>query len=98
MMAIRIFFAKVLLVLLFFGALYSTVSSVSNITLFDVVDSFAAEEEEVEHRSNNDDLQERKTIVGEKQLLATFNKATYVSTENIASPKTLEEAVDVSRY
>src|SRR5699024_3926984 len=98
MMSIRIFFAKVLLALLFFGALYSTVSSVSNITLFDVVDSFAAEEEEVEHRSNNDDLQERKTLVREKQLLTKVNKATYVSTEKIAAPKTLEEAVDVARY
>lgn len=97
-MSIRIWLSKIMLACLFIGALYTTASSITNITFFDVVDSFAAEYTEEEHHSYDSQLQERITILEEKQLLMKKSQATYVSSEEITAPETLEEAIDFSQY
>lgn len=98
MMSIRMFLTKIMLACLFLGALYTTASSITNITIFDVVDSFAAENGSEEHRIYYHHVQERKTIVEEKQLFMKRNRATYVSSEEIAAPETLEQAIDFTQY
>lgn len=97
-MSIRIFLSKVMLACLFLGALYTTASSITNMTLFDVVDSFAAENGLVEQQPYHNKLQERLTILEEKQLLMKRNEATYVSSAEITAPETLEQAIDFSQY
>lgn len=83
--------------LLFVGALYTTATAITNVTLFDVVESFA-KEQEVESKGYKDHLVERKTSLREKQWLMKKNNKTYVSSEEIAAPQTLEEAIDLERY
>lgn len=97
-MSIRLFLSKLILGCLFLGAFYTTASSIMNITLFDVVDSFAAESAPGEHQLYQNELQERKTIIEEKQLLMKRSRATYVSSAEISAPETLEEAIDFSQY
>lgn len=95
-MSIRSFFTKIVLMLLFIFALYTTLSSISNITMFDVMESLA--DSKVEQHSSSYELQERNVLLREKQLLRKFNRTTYVSSNEIEGPKTLEEAIDFTQY
>lgn len=87
---------KIVLMILFFSALYTTVSSISNITFFEVIESFAHERDD--NYVDPFEFQERKMLLKEKQPFHKLNRATYVSTEEIKPPKTLEEAIDFSKY
>lgn len=54
--------------------------------------------EELGAVASKDKLPERKTSLREKQLLQSQGKATYVSSEEIETPETLEEAIGLERY
>lgn len=95
-MSIRSMFSKVILMLLFIYALYTTLSSISNITMFDVMESLADSQENEYPRSY--ELGERNIALKERYLLHKLNKTTYISSSEIEGPKTLEEAIDFSKY
>lgn len=64
--------------------------------MFDVMESLA--DSKVEQHSSSYELQERNVLLREKQLLRKFNRTTYVSSNEIEGPKTLEEAIDFTQY
>lgn len=88
---------RTILVLLFVGAVYTTVSSISNVNIFDVKESFALEIME-ESFINTDNGKERQFYLPEKKLNNLLEKKEYISSEEIAEPKTLEEAIDFDQY
>jgi 3D (Asp-Asp-Asp) domain-containing protein len=95
-MSIRTFITKIVLMLLFITALYITLSSISNITMFDVMESLAESKNETNEKYN--ELHERNVALKERELLRKFSKTTYVSSNEIDGPTNIEEAIDFSQY
>lgn len=83
--------------LLFLGAVYTTLSSISNVTIFDIKESLA---DEVTHVTveNANEAKERHFYLPEKNLNKLLEKKEYISSEDIDGPKTLEEAIDFTQY
>lgn len=96
-MSIRLFITKLMLMLLFVSALYVTVTSITNLTLFDVVDSLAAEYKTTDQAYHLHKY-EREILLEKKQLTMKRPDMTYVSSEAIKAPETLEDAIDFERY
>lgn len=94
-MSIRTLISKIGLFILFIGALYISVASITNLTLVDVVNSFSVEES-IESSEYN--VAEKEVSLQEKQLSTKQHDTTYISTEEITAPQTLEEAIDFDRY
>ncbi|MEI3605473.1 3D domain-containing protein [Pseudogracilibacillus sp. SE30717A] len=88
---------RAILLLLFIGAVYTTISSISNVTIFDVKESFALEITE-ESIDNTDNVKERQFHLPKKHLNQLMERKEYISSEEIAEPKTLEEAIDFGQY
>lgn len=96
-MFIRIILSKIVLTILFITAVYSTVSTITNVTFFDVKDSLTAETTAIVKEVPV--AQERQSRLVEKQLQRLLERKTYVSSaEQITAPKTLEEAIDFKQY
>lgn len=94
-MSIFSFLKKVVFMLLFIYALYATLSAITNLTMFDVMESFAVSEDAV-YETN--EFKERNLKLKAKHLLNKLTKTTYISSNEIEGPKTLEEAIDFSKY
>lgn len=90
--------SKLFLSFLFISASYTTASTISNVTLLDLVDSVAANKETVEYYAEENEVTERKVALKKKALQTNEPKQLYVSSENISAPETLEEAIDFSNY
>ena len=94
MMSISTFMRKIIFGTLFFLAMYVTISSIMNITFADVVHGFYAKEEMYTHINHT----EREITLQKRTLKARTTPATYVSSNQIEIPRTLEETIDFSKY
>lgn len=88
---------KTIMLLLFIGAIYTTVSSITNITILDVKESLASEVTGIEVETT-DDMKERQFYLPEKNLNKLIERKEYISSEEIDGPETLEEAIDFNQY
>lgn len=96
---------KVVLSLLIIGAIYTTLSSITNLTIFDLQKSFAAERS-YEHEENDTDtfqeiretLKEKEMYLPEKKFNKLLERKQYISSDQIEGPKTLEEAINLEQY
>ncbi|HLS22419.1 MAG TPA: 3D domain-containing protein [Pseudogracilibacillus sp.] len=93
-MSISTFMRKIIFGTLFFLAMYVTISSIMNITFADVVHGFHAKEEMYTHINHT----EREITLQKRTLKARTTPATYVSSNQIEIPRTLEETIDFSKY
>lgn len=99
------FLIKVVLSLLIIGAIYTTLSSITNMTIFDLQKSFAAERS-YEHEENDTDtfqeiretLKEKEMYLPEKKFNKLLERKQYISSDQIEGPKTLEEAINLEQY
>ena len=99
------FLLKVVLSLLIIGAIYTTLSSITNLTIFDLQKSFAAERS-YEHEENDTDtfqeiretLKEKEMYLPEKKFNKLLERKQYISSDQIEGPKTLEEAINLEQY
>ena len=85
------------MLLLFIGAIHTTVSSITNITILDVKESLASEVTGIEVETT-DDMKERQFYLPEKNLNKLIERKEYISSEEIDGPETLEEAIDFNQY
>lgn len=87
------------LFILFIGAMYTTLSSITNMTFVDVKNSLVVAAELEEERLNEvSSLEERKTYLSKKTLNNKLETKQYISSEQIEGPKTLEEAINLEQY
>ncbi len=97
-MSIKNIMYKIIMLLLFIGAVYTTVSSLTNITIFDVRESLATTEVTDIKTETADDMKERQYYLSEKNLNKLIERKEYISSEEIDGPETLEEAIDFNQY
>lgn len=91
------FFRRTGMLLLFLGAFYTTLTSISNVTLQDV--HAWAEQEAANKPTMAEDALTNKRITLEKKTLNYKNESQrYISSEQIEGPKTLEEYVNLEQY
>lgn len=93
------FLLKVVLSLLVIVAIYTTFSSITNLTILDLQKSFAAEimlEDELKEEKGF--IQKRQSHLPEKKLNKLLERKQYISSEEIEGPKTLEEAINLGQY
>lgn len=93
------FLLKVVLSLLVIVAIYTTFSSITNLTILDLQKSFAAEimlEDEL--KEEKEFIQKRQSRLPEKKLNKLLERKQYISSEEIEGPKTLEEAINFGQY
>lgn len=93
------FLLKVVLSLLVIVAIYTTFSSITNLTILDLQKSFAAEimlEDELKEEKGF--IQKRQSRLPEKKLNKLLERKQYISSEEIEGPKTLEEAINFGQY
>lgn len=83
------------MVILFIGALYTTLSSISNVTIMDIN---AAARQEADDAFGTEDAADRQTVLKEKELNNRIEQKKYISSEQINGPKTLEEAIELEHY
>ncbi len=83
---------------LFLGAFYTTVSSVSNVSAVDIKIDFYEGTSGGETTTNLSDQPTRDIALWKKSL--NHQKATtrYISSEQVEEPKSLEEAIDFEQY
>ncbi|MGM8365174.1 3D domain-containing protein [Virgibacillus sp. W0181] len=91
------FIRRFTMTLLFFGAFYVTVSSVSNINFTDI-HQWAQAESKLASAEIDNQGQYRSVQLEEKKLNHRMETKQYISSEQIEGPKTLEEAVNFEQY
>lgn len=97
-MKIKNFIRRTGMILLFAGAFYVTVTTISNVTLADMQVVGDAEIKSASHSSASASGQ-RQTALQEKGLNKVNEKKRYISSsDEIEGPQTLEEAVDFEQY
>ncbi|MDC3418305.1 3D domain-containing protein [Aquibacillus sp. 3ASR75-54] len=82
--------------LLFLGALYTTVTSVSNVSAVDVKNSYFGKESQLVFSNNDLPLKQVKSF--KKALYPEEAKATYIASRKVDKPETIEEVVDFEQY
>src|SRR5690625_1698302 len=95
-MLIQKLISKTIILLLFLGAVYTTISSISNVTILDVAHSMASAVTYDSGTTNEN--KERQFYLPDKNLNKLLEQKEYISSEQIDGPETLEEAVDFSQY
>src|SRR5690625_3426883 len=83
---------------IFIGAIYTTLSTISNVTIFDVAHSMASSEVTYDYGQTSANAKERQFYLPEKKLNKLLEQKEYISSEEIEGPETLEEAIDFSQY
>jgi len=96
-MSIQKLLSKTIVAFLLLGAVYTTISSLSNITIFDVKESFASEVTDRKAEMTNE-TNKRQFYLPEKKINKLIEKKEYISSEQIEEPKTIEEAIDFNQY
>lgn len=92
------FLRRSVMVLLFFGAIYATLSSISNVTLKDV-HVWAAEQSVRGVTSiESNPLMKRDIALKEKKLNVEKEQERYISSEQIEGPKSIAEAMNIEQY
>src|SRR5690625_2358033 len=95
-MLIQKLISKTIILLLFLGAVYTTISSISNVTILDVAHSMASAVTYDSGTTNEN--KERQFYLPDKNLNKLLEQKEYISSEQIDGPETLEEAIDFSQY
>jgi len=90
------FFRRTGMVILFLGAFYATVTSISNVTLADIKASSQEKQHNLETSGHL--LEGRETALKEKVLNHNQEEKQYISSEQIDGPETLEEVVNMEQY
>jgi 3D (Asp-Asp-Asp) domain-containing protein len=93
-------FRGILMGILCLGALFTTYSSISNVSATDlgnwlIQGEAASKTEEFLKTNGHDNI---KTVIQPKDLNEIIPSKRYVSSQEISSPETLEEAIDFSQY
>src|SRR5699024_12100079 len=83
-------FKRTVMVILFLGAFYTTVTSISNVTLADI--KAASQEKQHNLETSGHLLEGRETALKEKVLNYNQEEKQYISSEQIDKHETLEEA------
>ncbi|MFZ3576786.1 3D domain-containing protein [Virgibacillus sp. DJP39] len=96
-MKTKAFIRRSLMVLLFFGAIYGTLSSISNVTIKDV-HVWAEQESNKASSFNGSSLKLRDIALEEKKLNFEKEQKRYISSEQIEGPKTIAEAMNLEQY
>lgn len=89
-------FRRTGMVILFLGAFYTTVTTISNVTLADI--KAASQEKQHDATTSVNLLDGRETALKEKELNNEQEEKQYISSEQIDGPDTLEEAVNMEQY
>lgn len=94
------FFRRTGMLLLFLGSFYTTISSISNVTLADVKQAWVEQEAPIAEESvrQASSLATNHTTLKKKTLNNINESKKYISSEQIDGPKTLEEAINVEQY
>ncbi|ASK62870.1 hypothetical protein CFK37_12285 [Virgibacillus phasianinus] len=91
------FLRRSAMVLLFFTAIYATLSSISNMTFKDL--HVWAEQKSQEISSHEfHSFKQREIALKEKTLNVEKEQKRYISSEQIEGPKTIEEALNLKQY
>jgi len=90
------FFRRTGMVILFLGAFYTTVTSISNVTLADI--KATSQEKQHNLETSGHLLEGRETALKEKVLNHNQEEKQYISSEQIDGTETLEEAVNMEQY
>ncbi|RYG74545.1 hypothetical protein EU245_02560 [Lentibacillus lipolyticus] len=85
------------MILLFLGAFFTTLSSISNITVPDVK-AWVAEEYEASSASTDYRAGFSRVGLEKKELNVMKKQQRYISSEQIEGPKTLEEYINLKQY
>ncbi|MFD2045168.1 3D domain-containing protein [Ornithinibacillus salinisoli] len=90
---------RISMTILFLAAFLTTLSSISNVTFADVQvmlesDSLGDSVSTIDYKQ----VEHRNVALEEKSLKQLKEKKTYISSEEIEGPKTLEEAVNYEQY
>lgn len=96
-MSIQKILYKTVVALLFVGAAYTTVSTISNVNLFDITESLATDVN-VHKIVHSNDMSERQTQLREKEPNTLLGRKKYISSEQLNEQRTLEEAIDFNQY
>jgi 3D (Asp-Asp-Asp) domain-containing protein len=96
-------FRGILMGLLVLGAVLTTYSSISNITLKDLYQWFHHGEATSVSSSSMDDIKLKlhhrsKTQMQKKKLKSISTGKTYLSSQKVIKPKSIEETIDFSKY
>lgn len=84
------------LTFLLFWAMYSTWSTISNVTFLDLKESLGSQT--TIKQNTSDKMQENRADVNEKKLEKLVERKKYISSEQIDGPKSLEETIDLEKY
>ncbi|MDY0405249.1 3D domain-containing protein [Virgibacillus sp. 179-BFC.A HS] len=95
-MKMRSFMKRVGMCLLFIGALYTTVTTISNVSLEDI--RAYAEQQHTNALGYANAHETREIALKKKSLNHADANTMYISSEQIKGPKTLEEAVQIKKY
>ncbi|MEN1969790.1 3D domain-containing protein [Lentibacillus sp. N15] len=83
--------------LLFLGAFYTTLTSISNVTLTDVK-AWVVQQEPASGSMSNGELGQNQVTLQEKSLNHENESKRYISSEEIEGPKTIEEVMNMEQY
>lgn len=83
--------------LLFLGAFFVTVSSITNISISDV-QAWAIQNEATSAVKSHDKARHRDVTLKDKQLNTKKQQERYISSDHIEGPETLEEYVNTEQY
>src|SRR5690625_4572917 len=85
-----------LLTFLFLGAVYSTWSSISNLTFSDLKESLGSQGSQVANidYKSTEEVNNNETDVDEVKLNKLAEDEKYISSEQIEGPKTLDETIN----
>jgi len=89
-----------LLTFLFLGAVYSTWSSISNLTFSDLKESLGSQGSQVANidYKSTEEVNNNETDVDEVKLNKLAEDEKYISSEQIEGPKTLDETINFDEY
>lgn len=96
-MSIFPFIRRTIMVCLLLGAVYSTVYSISNVTIDDISKWIKKDTETVYQETSNQPYL-NSAIVKNRKFNKLLEQKKYISSVQIEGPKTLEEAADISQF
>src|SRR5699024_4409230 len=88
------FFRRTGMILLFLGAIYTTFSAISNLTIADI-HTWLKQEKRVSALNVDDHVKSREVALKKKQLNTVKQQTRYISSEQVEGPETLEEAINL---
>lgn len=96
-MTIKRFIRQLVVAVLFVGAVYSTFTAITNLTLLDIKNVLANDIQTTEV-AHLDSAQERTSYLEEKQLNTLLERKRYISSEQIDGPESIEDVIDFDQY